>query len=221
MPDKHKNLLEGNMRFVANTTKFDPEFFHKLAQQQKPQFLWIGCSDSRVPATEITNTTPGSIFVGRNIANVVVNTDLNLLSVVYYAVKVLKVKHIIVCGHYGCGGVKAAMSKESFGFLDNWLLNLKDIYRSHSKELDAIEDETMRLDRFVELNVLEQVKNLAKISFIQEEWAAGEFPYVHSWVYRLDDGNIKNLDFSINSASALNAIYEYESKIEKKEDKTS
>jgi carbonic anhydrase len=167
-----------------------------------------------VPATEITNTTPGSIFVGRNIANVVVNTDLNLLSVVYYAVKVLKVKHIVVCGHYGCGGVKAAMSNESFGFLDNWLLNLKDVYRSHSKELNAIEEENDRLDRFVELNVLEQVKNLAKISFIQEEWAKGEFPYIHSWVYRLDDGNIKNMNFSINSAEAVEPIYDYESKKE-------
>jgi carbonic anhydrase len=218
MSDIHKKLLEGNMRFVANTRKLDPDFFENLAHQQTPQFLWIGCSDSRVPATEITNTTPGSIFVGRNIANVVVNTDLNLLSVVYYAVKVLKVKHIIVCGHYGCGGVKAAMSKESFGFLDNWLLNLKDIYRNHSKELNAIKDETPRLDRFVELNVLEQVRNLAKISFIQEEWAIGEFPHIHSWVYRLDDGNIKDLDFSINSANSLNAIYEYDSKIETEED---
>jgi carbonic anhydrase len=218
MSDIHKKLLEGNMRFVANTLKFDPDFFENLAHQQTPQFLWIGCSDSRVPATEITNSTPGSIFVGRNIANVVVNTDLNLLSVVYYAVKVLKVKHIIVCGHYGCGGVKAAMSKESFGFLDNWLLNLKDIYRGHSKELNAIKDETARLDRFVELNVLEQVKNLAKISFIQEQWEVGEFPFIHSWVYRLDDGNIKDLDFSINSANSLNAIYEYESKIETDED---
>uniref|UniRef100_UPI0040479D0D carbonic anhydrase n=1 Tax=Roseivirga sp. TaxID=1964215 RepID=UPI0040479D0D len=214
MPETHKQLLEGNLRFINETTKFDPDFFHKLSQQQTPQFLWIGCSDSRVPATEITGTTPGAIFVGRNIANVVVNTDLNLLSVVYYAVKVLKVKHIIVCGHYGCGGVKAAMSKESFGFLDNWLLNLKDIYRHHSKELNAIENESDRFDRFVELNVLEQARNLAKISFIQEEWATGEFPYIHSWVYRLDDGHIRDLDFSINSTNAVNAIYEYESKIE-------
>ncbi|MGW8121908.1 carbonic anhydrase [Roseivirga echinicomitans] len=210
MADQHKALLNGNKQFIENITKTDPDFFSKLSLQQKPEFLWIGCSDSRVPATEITNTTPGSIFVGRNIANVVVNTDLNLLSVVYYAVKVLKVKHIIVCGHYGCGGVKAAMSNESFGFLDNWLLNLKDIYKSHSKELNAITDESSRLDRFVELNVMEQAKNLAKISFVQEEWKQGEFPFVHSWVYSLHDGNIKDLGCTFNSADAVNSIYEYD-----------
>ncbi|WP_339608779.1 carbonic anhydrase [uncultured Roseivirga sp.] len=209
MADQHKALLEGNKQFIKNITKVDPDFFSKLSHQQKPEFLWIGCSDSRVPATEITNTTPGSIFVGRNIANVVVNTDLNLLSVVYYAVKVLKVKHIIVCGHYGCGGVKAAMSNESFGFLDNWLLNLKDIYKNHSKELNGILDETERFDRFVELNVIEQAKNLAKISFVQEEWQQGEFPFIHSWVYSLKDGNIKDLECSFNSAEAVNSIYGY------------
>ncbi|WP_339696805.1 carbonic anhydrase [uncultured Roseivirga sp.] len=209
MADQHKALLEGNKQFIKNITKVDPDFFSKLSHQQKPEFLWIGCSDSRVPATEITNTTPGSIFVGRNIANVVVNTDLNLLSVVYYAVKVLKVKHIIVCGHYGCGGVKAAMSNESFGFLDNWLLNLKDIYKNHSKELNGIQDETKRFDRFVELNVIEQAKNLAKISFVQEEWQQGEFPFIHSWVYSLKDGNIKDLECSFNSAEAVNSIYGY------------
>tara|TARA_R110000796_G_scaffold71409_4_gene162128 strand:+ start:56351 stop:56989 length:639 start_codon:yes stop_codon:yes gene_type:complete len=209
MADQHKALLEGNKQFIKNITKVDPDFFSKLSHQQKPEFLWIGCSDSRVPATEITNTTPGSIFVGRNIANVVVNTDLNLLSVVYYAVKVLKVKHIIVCGHYGCGGVKAAMSNESFGFLDNWLLNLKDIYKNHSKELNGILDETERFDRFVELNVIEQAKNLAKISFVQEEWQQGELPFIHSWVYSLKDGNIKDLECSFNSAEAVNSIYGY------------
>ena len=209
MADQHKALLEGNKQFIQNITKVDPDFFSKLSHQQKPEFLWIGCSDSRVPATEITNTSPGSIFVGRNIANVVVNTDLNLLSVVYYAVKVLKVKHIIVCGHYGCGGVKAAMSNESFGFLDNWLLNLKDIYKNHSKELNGLVDENDRLDRFVELNVIEQAKNLAKISFVQEEWQKGEFPFIHSWVYSLKDGNIKDLECTFNSADAVNSIYGY------------
>ncbi len=209
MADQHKALLEGNKQFIKNITKVDPDFFSKLSHQQKPEFLWIGCSDSRVPATEITNTSPGSIFVGRNIANVVVNTDLNLLSVVYYAVKVLKVKHIIVCGHYGCGGVKAAMSNESFGFLDNWLLNLKDVYKNHSKELNGLVDEEDRLDRFVELNVIEQAKNLAKISFVQEEWQQGEFPFIHSWVYSLKDGNIKDLECSFNSADAVNSIYGY------------
>lgn len=212
MAKHYEDLLEGNKRFVENTLKIDSNFFEKLAEQQTPKFLWIGCSDSRVPATEITNMAPGSIFVGRNIANVVVNTDLNLLSVVYYAVKVLKVEHIIVCGHYGCGGVKAAMSNDSFGFLDNWLLNLKDVYRTHSKELNALNDEAQRFDRFVELNVIEQAKNLAKISFIQDTWREGKAPYIHSWVYRLNDGYIKDLDFTINSADAVNGIYEYEPK---------
>ena len=216
MPDKYQNLLDGNMKWVENTMKFNPDFFKKLAEGQHPEFLWIGCSDSRVPAEEITNTLPGSIFVQRNIANMVVHTDTNLLSVVYYAVKVLKVKHIIVCGHYGCGGVLAAMTNNNFGFLDNWLLNIKDVYRIHSKELDAIKDEKKRGERFVELNVLEQVNNLAKVSFIQEEWDKGEFPYIHGWVYHLDDGVIHNLELTTNSAKKLNAVYHYDMPKEKK-----
>jgi carbonic anhydrase len=152
---------------------------------------------------------PGSIFVQRNIANVVVHTDSNLLSVVNYAVKVLKVKHIIVCGHYGCGGVKAAMSSDNFGFLDNWLMHIKDVYRLHETELNAIEDEEARLDRYVELNVQEQVANLAKISFIQEEWEAGEFPHIHGWVYSLKNGLLKDLNLSINCNDQLEEIYRY------------
>ena len=211
MPDKYKSLLDGNMKWVENTMKFNPDFFKNLAEGQHPEFLWIGCSDSRVPAEEITNTLPGSIFVQRNIANMVVHTDTNLLSVVYYAVKVLKVKHIIVCGHYGCGGVLAAMTNNNFGFLDNWLLNIKDVYRIHSKELDSIKDEKTRGERFVELNVLEQVNNLAKVAFIQEEWDDGEVPYIHGWVYHLDDGVIHNLEITTNSAKKLNPVYRYES----------
>lgn len=209
MAEKINDLLRGNAEWVKNTLKVDPEFFDKLSQGQAPQFLWIGCSDSRVPATQITNAMPGSIFVQRNIANMVVHTDTNLLSVVHYAVKVLKVKHIIVCGHYGCGGVKAAMSNEDFGFLNNWLLHIKDVYRMHEKELDSITDETERFDRFVELNVVEQVHDLMKISFIQEEWKNGEFPHVHGWVYSLKDGLIKDLNVSGNSNDALMKVYRY------------
>ncbi|WP_027418970.1 carbonic anhydrase [Crocinitomix catalasitica] len=212
MAETIKDLLVGNVNWAANTAKERPEFFSKLSAGQTPKFLWIGCSDSRVPATEITNAMPGSIFVQRNIANMVVHTDSNLLSVVNYAVKVLKVKHIIVCGHYGCGGVKAAMTNDKFGFLDNWLLHIKDVYRLHQNELDKIEKVEDRENRFVELNVLEQVSNLAKVSFVQEEWDAGEFPYIHGWVYSLKDGLVKNLKMSINSANDLEKVYQYQNK---------
>lgn len=209
MPNSYKELLEGNIEWVNKTNKENPTFFHKLADGQKPNYLWIGCSDSRVPATEITGTVPGSIFVQRNIANMVVHTDSNLLSVVYYAVKQLRVKHIIVCGHYGCGGVAAALSNEKFGFLDNWLLNIKDVYRLHAQELDAIKNEEEKFNRFVELNVLEQVKNLSKISFIQEEWELGDFPHIHGWVYSLADGLLKDLHISEHSFENLEPIYKY------------
>jgi carbonic anhydrase len=210
MSQSIKELIIGNRAWVKEVTDSQPDFFKNLAEGQSPTFLWIGCSDSRVPATEITKTMPGSIFVQRNIANMVVHTDVNLLSVVYYAVKVLKVKHIIVCGHYGCGGVLAAMSNKKFGFLDNWLMNIKDVYRHHEAELDAIEDETERGDRFVELNVLEQAQNLSKISFLQEEWENNEFPYVHGWVYSLKDGLIKDLKVSANSNADLDKIFQYD-----------
>ncbi|MEQ6120785.1 carbonate dehydratase [Reichenbachiella sp. MALMAid0571] len=210
MSDKIESLIEGNKLWVKNILKHTPGFFDELSEAQKPQFLWIGCSDSRVPATEITNALPGSIFVQRNIANMVVHTDANLLSVVYYAVKVLKVKHIIVCGHYGCGGVHAAMGNEDYGFLNNWLLHIKDVYRMHEKELDAIKDETRRFDRFVELNVQEQVHDLMKVSFIQEEWRNGEFPHIHGWVYSLKDGLIKDLKVSTNSSKQLGKVYKYD-----------
>lgn len=213
MPKTIDELLDGNVSWVDNTIEKTPDFFSKLATGQSPKFLWIGCSDSRVPATEITNALPGSIFVQRNIANLVVHTDSNLLSVVNYAVKVLKVKHIIVCGHYGCGGVQAAMSNQKFGFLDNWLMHIKDVYRVHEKELDGIEDESKRFDRFAELNVVEQVSNLAKVSFIQEEWEEGEFPYIHGWIYSLKDGLIKDMGVSLNSNEQLDKIYRYNGKM--------
>jgi carbonic anhydrase len=210
MAETIKDLLNGNVSWVANTLRRDPDFFNKLSTGQSPKFLWIGCADSRVPATEITNALPGSIFVQRNIANMVVHTDSNLLSVVNYAVKVLKVKHIIVVGHYGCGGVMAAMKNEKFGFLDNWLLHIKDVYRLHEKELDAIEDESARAERYVELNIMEQAQNLAKVSFIQEEWEEGEFPYIHGWVYSLKDGLLKDLNVTMNSNDDLEKVYRYD-----------
>jgi len=203
-------LIEGNREWVAEVRKTNPGFFDNLAKGQKPTYLWIGCSDSRVPATEITKMQPGSIFVQRNIANMVVHTDVNLLSVVYYAVKVLRVKHIIVCGHYGCGGVLAAMGNQSFGFLDNWLMNIKDVYRFHEKELEAIKDEKERGDRLVEINIQEQVNNLSKISFIQEEWEQGQFPYVHGWVYNLEDGLLRDLKVSANSTIDLEKIFHFD-----------
>lgn len=212
MAETIKDLLNGNVEWVAKTLEKDPQFFEKLSAGQSPKFLWIGCADSRVPATEITDAMPGSIFVQRNIANMVVHTDSNLLSVVNYAVKVLRVKHIIVCGHYGCGGVEAAMGNTHFGFLDNWLMHIKDVYRLHEKELDSIDDYKTKFDRYVELNVQEQVNNLAKVSFIQEEWDEGEFPYIHGWVYSLKDGFLKDLGLSVNSNEDLEHVYQYNMK---------
>jgi len=209
MPKSYKNLLEGNQHFVNTTNLHSPDFFEKLSKEQLPEFLWIGCADSRVPASEVTNSLPGSIFVQRNIANMVIHTDYNLLSVVNYAVEALKVKHIIVCGHYGCGGVKAAMSNDSYGLLDGWLAHIKDVYRLHKAELDKIEDEDDRAKRFVELNVQEQVYNMATVSFIQENWKKGEFPYIHGWVYNLGDGMLKDLDITVNSAEKLDKVFQY------------
>lgn len=203
-------LLEGNRQWVERELGTDPDFFESLAKQQAPKFLWIGCSDSRVPATQITNAKPGSIFVQRNIANVVVHTDSNLLTVVKFAIGVLKVDHIIVCGHYGCGGVQAAMTNEAHGFLDNWLAHIKDVYLAHQSELDGIGDIAKRHDRFVELNVVEQVKNLAKISFVQEEWASRNAPQIHGWVYSLQDGMIKDLNVTMSSNESLESIYRYQ-----------
>lgn len=210
MPETFNDLLDGNQNWVRNTNKLSPDFFAKLAQGQSPKFLWIGCSDSRVPATEITNALPGSIFVHRNIANMVVHTDTNMLSVLYYAVKALKVKHIIVCGHYGCGGVQAAMGNKKLGFIDNWLVHIKDVYRMHKDELSSIKDDEKRAERLVELNVQEQVNNLCRVSFVQEEWEQGEFPYIHGWVYSLADGLIKNLDITRNNMEHLDSIYNYD-----------
>jgi carbonic anhydrase len=209
MANTFQELLDGNSVWVKGIEKTHPDLFENMAEGQHPQFLWIGCADSRVPAEEITNSLPGDIFVQRNVANMVVHTDYNLLSVVNYAVKALGVKHIIICGHYGCGGVKAAMGTKSFGLLDNWLCHIKDVHEKHAYELGNIRDEKTRWNKFVELNVEEQVKNMAKLSFIQEEWQKGEFPYIHGWVFDIEDGHLKNLQCTVNKPEQLAPIFRY------------
>lgn len=189
-----ERLLLENKAWAAERTTDDPKFFKRLSSIQTPDFLWIGCSDSRVPADQITGTQPGEIFVHRNMANLVVKDDLNLLSVLEYAVKYLKVKHVIVCGHYGCGGVIAADSSDSYGnIIDKWLANIKNIKKSHINELQTIPDKNNQIDRLVELNVIEQIKNLSTTDIIQNSWHQGEHPILHGWVYGLKDGIIKNI----------------------------
>jgi carbonic anhydrase len=202
-----KNLLENNKNWVASKLAIDPSYFEKLSNSQNPEYLWIGCSDSRVPANQITGTLPGDIFVHRNIANMVVHSDMNMLSVLSYAVEVLKVKHIIVCGHYGCGGVIAAMENKQFGLIDNWLRHIKDVYRYHHKELDAIADETQRARRFVEVNVMEQVHDLGKTSIVQNAWKNKQPLHVHGWVYDIHDGIIKDLNVSFTCTKDLHKVY--------------
>lgn len=205
--DTYKGLLSGNKNWVQKKLREDPQFFERLSKGQNPEVLWIGCSDSRVPANEITGTKPGDIFVHRNIANMVVHSDMNLLSVLDYAVNILKVKHVIVCGHYGCGGVKAAMTNDQYGLVDNWLRHIKDVYRLHSMELDAIADESKKFNRFVELNVIEQVFDLSKTSIIQNAWRTRDFPMVHGWVYDLKTGIIQDLEVSLKNDSEMPAIF--------------
>jgi carbonic anhydrase len=203
-------LLGENKAWAAEVTAVDPDYFERLSLLQTPEFLWIGCSDSRVPADKITGTQPGEIFVHRNIANLVIHTDVNLLSVLDYAVKHLKVKHVIVCGHYGCGGIKAAMTNHDFQYVLNmWLRNIKDVYRIYDKELDAIADEEQRADRLTELNVREQVMHLAKTSIIQRAWQQEQRPQLHGWVYGLKDGIIKPV-FEMGPGSYMDPIYQYD-----------
>jgi len=203
-----EKLLLENKAWAREKIKDDPNYFKHLAQIQTPDFLWIGCSDSRVPANEITGTEPGEIFVQRNIANMVVHTDLNLLSVLEYAVVHLKVKHIIVCGHYGCGGVKAAISHTNLGIINKWVRNIKDVYRIHEEELNAIENEEEKVNRLVELNVEEQVYNLAKTSIVQKAWKDRQAPHLHGWVYGLNNGILKPI-IDLPPGSKLDHIYEY------------
>jgi len=205
--DLYNSLLDGNKVWVREKLEQDPQFFERLSKGQSPQFLWIGCSDSRVPANEITNTQPGDIFVHRNIANMVVHSDMNMLSVLDYAVNILKVRHVIVCGHYGCGGVKAAMTNDQYGLVDNWLRFIKDVYRTHSRELDAIRDEEARFNRFAELNVIEQVFDLVKTTIIQNAWKSRRAPMVHGWIYDIKTGLINDLGVTFDSESVLPPIF--------------
>jgi carbonic anhydrase len=207
MKKSYKKLLDNNKSWVTEQLVLDPQYFEKLAQGQTPEYLWIGCSDSRVPANTITGTDPGEMFVHRNIANMVVHSDMNMLSVLSYAVEVLKVKHIIVCGHYGCGGVNAAMGNKQIGLIDNWLRHIKDVYRYHHKELDAIENMEQRARRFVEVNVMEQVHDLGKTSIVQNAWKNKQPLHIHGWVYDINDGIIKDLDVTFTCTKDLHKVY--------------
>jgi carbonic anhydrase len=205
----YDRLLQGNKGWAKQKLKENPDYFKNLTKGQNPQYLWIGCSDSRVPANEITNTQSGEIFVHRNIANVVVHTDMNLLSVLYYAVEVLRVKHVIVCGHYGCGGVLSALENKDQGFVNNWLRNIKEVYNKHSEELDSITNQVEKANRLVELNVVEQVHNLAKTMIVQKAWKRSELQ-VHGWVYGFEDGLIKDLNVSYCDIENVEPIFRYD-----------
>jgi carbonic anhydrase len=207
--EDYRRLLLNNRAWVQDKLSLRPDFFSSTATEQKPEYLWIGCSDSRVPAEEVTGTNPGELFVHRNVANMVVHTDLNVLAVLQYAVQVLKVKHVIVCGHYGCGGIKASMSRRDMGLINKWLRHIKDVYRFHAVELDGINDEDARFNRLVELNVIEQVHHLADISFVQRAWRKHQRPRLHGWIYDLNTGLINDL-IKIDPGEHEHDIYEYE-----------
>lgn len=208
MSDFYKKILDNNKKWVETSLSLDPNYFEDLAKQQQPPLLWIGCSDSRVPANEIIGAKPGEVFVHRNIANMVVHSDMNMLSVLDYAVNVLKVKHVIVCGHYGCGGILAAMSNQSIGIIDNWIRHIKDIYRLHQDYLDSFENESDRFNAFVEVNVKEQVFDLAKTSIVQSAWKNGQDLTLHGWAYGLNSGFVTDLDVNISSGVDLDEVYQ-------------
>lgn len=201
-----KHLFDNNRAWAARMTAQDPDFFHKLAAQQSPQYLWIGCADSRVPANQIIGLLPGEVFVHRNIANAVIHTDLNCLSVIQYAVEVLRVQHIIVCGHYGCGGVRAAMQNQEFGLIDNWLRHLKDVYSKHDHSLAPLED-AQRFRRFCELNVIEQVYNVCHTTIVQGAWRRGQALSVHGWIYDVADGLLNDLGLCVTSPDEIGTLY--------------
>lgn len=201
---KLPHLFENNRTWASNLEKAKPGFFQKLSRQQAPEYLWIGCSDSRVPANEIVGLLPGELFVHRNVANLVIHTDMNCLSVLQYAVEVLQVKHIIVCGHYGCGGVKAAMGEKSHGLIDNWLRNIQDLYRRSHGELVHIKDETRRADRLCELNVIEQAFNLGHTTIVQEAWGRGQSLAIHGWIYSISNGLLKDLEVCLIEPQQVN-----------------
>ncbi len=202
-----QHLLDNNQAWAESMRERDPRFFEKLTAQQKPEYLWIGCADSRVPANQIIGLLPGEVFVHRNIANVVVHTDLNCLSVIQYAVEVLQVRHIIVCGHYGCGGVAAAMQNREFGLIDNWLRHLKDVYLLNQAELDALPSEQARLDRFCEINVIEQVNHVCQTTIVQGAWRRGQKLALHGWIYAVNDGLLRDLSITVTNADELPTLY--------------
>jgi carbonic anhydrase len=207
--DSYQKLLLGNRAWVTDKLAVHPDYFTRHVNSQTPEFLWIGCSDSRVPAEDITGAEPGELFVHRNVANLVVHTDLNMLSVLQYAVEVLEVKHVIVCGHYNCGGVKNAMGRANLGIINKWLRHIKDVYRMHDRELSVITDPQMRFDRMVELNVMEQVQNLAQTSLVQSAWQRRRMPSIHGWVYDLRTGLLKEIA-SLQAGAKLDDIYTFE-----------
>jgi carbonic anhydrase len=210
MSDFYKKILDNNKQWVVNQLQLDPNYFKDLSQGQNPPLLWIGCSDSRVPANEIIGAKPGEVFVHRNIANMVIHSDMNMLSVLDYAVNALKIKHVIVCGHYGCGGIKAAMGNNSIGIIDNWIRHIKEVYRLHHAELNAIENENDRFNRFVEVNVIEQVYDLAKTSIVQSAWKSGQEVTLHGWVYGLNSGFVTDLNVNFSSNTDLDDVYQLE-----------
>jgi carbonic anhydrase len=195
---KLPKLLENNRVWAADRVKRDPDFFTRLEKQQAPEFLWIGCSDSRVPANEIVGLDPGELFVHRNVANVVVHTDLNCLSVLQFAIDVLKIKHVIVCGHYGCGGIRAALEKDQHGLIDNWLRHVQDVARAHETNLDAMPDFNARVDKLCELNVIDQVQNVSRTTIVQDAWRRGHDVQLHGWIYGLKDGLITDLGMAVD-----------------------
>lgn len=203
-----EHLFENNKRWSEQIRRGQPDFFKKLAQQQSPEYLWIGCADSRVPANDIVGLKPGEVFVHRNVANVVVHTDLNCLSVIQYAVESLGVSHIIVCGHYGCGGIKAAMENKELGLIDNWLRHIKDIYHKHHETLSKIKDTQKRLDKLCELNVIEQIYNVCHTTIVQNVWKRGQKLSVHGWIYGLGTGHLKDLTLCINGIDQIPKIYQ-------------
>lgn len=202
-----KSLLDSNRAWSEETTAADPDFFNRLAAQQAPEYLWIGCADSRVPANQITGLAPGEVFVHRNIANVVVHSDFNCLSVLEFAVHVLKVKHVIVCGHYGCGGVQAALQDHRLGLIDNWLRHIRDVRRLHTDALEKIQDKQELVDRLCELNVIEQVYNVCHTTIVQSAWQAGRELSVHGWIYGLQDGLLRDLGTCITKREEISDIY--------------
>jgi len=202
-----KELMAQNKNWASQQKEIDPEFFHRLSEQQTPEYLWIGCSDSRVPANQVVGLDPGELFVHRNIANIVLHTDFNCLSVLQFAVEVLKVKHVIVCGHYGCGGVKAALGTQEFGLVDNWLRHIKDIYIKYKKEIDGLRFEQQKVNRLCELNVIEQVNNLSKTKIVQHAWKNGQDLSIHGVIYSIADGLLKELNINATNTNDIDPIF--------------